>query len=173
MAKLLPILLILLGIGAGAGAGFALRPAPEPEPVAMGEEAGEDVATDGDGEKKQAKPAKKDEKGELSIPAFVKLNNQFIVPVVKQDDVSALVVLSLTLETDEGSTDQLYNLEPKIRDTALRVLFNHAYAGGFDGHFTAPMKMDMLREALMEAVNVVASDTVTDVLITDIIRQDT
>jgi hypothetical protein len=171
MAKLLPILLILLGIGAGAGAGFALRPAPEPEPVAMGEDVAKDG--DGDGEKKQAKPAKKDEKGELSIPAFVKLNNQFIVPVVKQDDVSALVVLSLTLETDEGSTDQLYNLEPKIRDTALRVLFNHAYAGGFDGHFTAPMKMDMLREALMEAVNVVASDTVTDVLITDIIRQDT
>lgn len=162
MGKLLPILLALVGIAGGGAAGFFLRPAPEPVVKEMGKdgEAGDEV-------KASKKPS------ESAEPAFVKLNNQFVVPVVSGDDVSALVVLSLTLETSPDYTAILYGLEPKIRDIALRELFNHAYAGGFDGHFTAPDKLDRLRNRLVKAVNVVASDTVTDVLIIDIIRQDT
>ncbi|MEM9581651.1 MAG: flagellar basal body-associated FliL family protein [Pseudomonadota bacterium] len=158
MSKLLPILLIVIGVAAGGGAGFFLRPVPE-------------ITEDGtqDGSKKvQKKESAEDE----TPPAFVKLNNQFVVPVVSSDNVSALVVLSLTLETTEEATQQLYDIEPKIRDTSLRVLFDHAYAGGFDGQFTAPSKLGTLRTALVEAINAIAKDAVSDVLITDIIRQD-
>lgn len=159
MGKLLPILLIVLGVAAGGASGFFLRPAPEPV-EAHDEEAGAH---------KDVKAAKPEDE---VAPAFVKLNNQFVVPIVSADNVSALVVLSITLETYDEATEQLYNLEPKIRDTSLRVLFDHAFAGGFDGHFTAPSKLDTLRTALLEAINTVASDAVSDVLITDIIRQD-
>lgn len=164
MGKLLPILVIIIGIAGGGAAGFVLRPAPEPM-VAEEEDVAEGAA--------QKEPEKtKEAEEEIVEAAFVKLNNQFVIPVVTETDVSALVVMSMTLETDPASTEQLYNLEPKIRDAALRVLFNHAYAGGFDGHFTAPDKMTMLRKALVTAVNDVAGGTVADVLITDIIRQD-
>ncbi len=163
MGKLLPIILIVLGVAGGGGAGFFLRPVPEP------------VADADHGEKENAKADHKtappDE--EENPPAFVKLNNQFVVPVVSSENVSALVVLSLTLETYEAATEQLYSLEPKIRDTSLRVLFDHAFSGGFDGQFTVPTKLDTLRKALLDAINLIAKDAVTDVLITDIIRQDT
>lgn len=163
MGKILPILVLIIGIAGGGAAGFVLRPAPEPVVVEDG------AAPDGE----EAKKPKKEEAEEEQVEAaFVKLNNQFVIPVVTETDVSSLVVMSMTLETDPGSIEILYNLEPKIRDAALRVLFNHAYAGGFDGHFTAPDKMGMLRKALIVAVNDVAGGTVVDVLITDIIRQD-
>ena len=166
MGKLLPILVIIIGIAGGGAAGFVLRPAPEPVVMEEGETAEVQEA------KPEEKTTAKEEDEEQVEAAFVKLNNQFVIPVVTETDVSALVVMSMTLETDPTSTELLYNLEPKIRDAALRVLFNHAYAGGFDGHFTAPDKMGMLRKALVTAVNGVAGGTVVDVLITDIIRQD-
>jgi len=163
MGKILPILVLIVGIAGGGAAGFVLRPAPEP----VLDEDG--TALDGE----EAKEPEKEEAEEEQVEAaFVKLNNQFIIPVVTETDVSSLVVMSMTLETDPGSIEILYNLEPKIRDAALRVLFNHAYAGGFDGHFTAPDKMGMLRKALIAAINDIAGGTVADVLITDIIRQD-
>lgn len=161
MGKILPLLLIILGIGGGGAAGLVLRPAPPPPPPDA------DAALD----EAPKKPAAK-ELPEGEAPAFVKLNNQFIVPVVAAESISALVVMSITLETSADATESLYNLEPKIRDISLRVLFDHAYAGGFDGHFTAPPKLDTLRRALIEAINPIVGDTVTDVLITDIVRQD-
>jgi len=164
MGKILPILLVILGVVGGGAAGFVMRPSPPPPPP---EEAEADSTQD---EMPKEKAAKELPEGEA--PAFVKMNNQFIVPIVAAENVSALVVLSLTLETSTDATESLYNLEPKIRDTALRVLFDHAYAGGFDGHFTAPTKLDTLRRSLIEAINPIAGGTVSDVLITDIVRQD-
>lgn len=177
MGKLLPLILVLIGIGGGGGAGYMLRPAPAE--LAASEEGGTPKADDhakdnhDDGPKEDSKKDDHSDYGEgADAPAFVKLNNQFVVPVVYQEEVAALVVLSLTLETSADATTALYNQEPKIRDTALRVLFNHAYSGGFDGHFTAPEKLDVLRMNLREAVNVLSGGKVHDVLITDIIRQD-
>lgn len=164
MGKLLPLILAVIGTLGGGGAGYMLRPAPVEQVEQAGDHA-EDAHKDG-GHKTD------DPSDDADLPAFVKLNNQFIVPVVYQDEVAALVVLSLTLETTADATTLLYNQEPKIRDTALRVLFNHAYSGGFDGHFTTPEKLDVLRKNLREAVNDLSGGKVRDVLITDIIRQD-
>lgn len=161
MGKILPILLAVLGIVGGGAAGLFLRPAP----------AEVELTEEGQKSAPQTEPVV-EEKAESEALAFVKLNNQFIVPVVAKENVSALVVLSLTLETNTESTESLYNLEPKIRDISLRVLFDHAYAGGFDGHFTAPAKLDTLRRSLIEAINPIAGGVVSDILITDIIRQD-
>ncbi len=171
MRKLLPIILIISGVGVGAGAGFALRPAEDARKADTA--ASLDPGQDDPKEKPDNSTAKKpNEVARDEEPAFVKLTNQFIVPVVTDVEVTALVVLSLTLETDAANTDTLYALEPKIRDASLRVLFNHAYAGGFDGQFTTPDKMDALRKSLTKAANNISGGVVRDVLITDIIRQD-
>ncbi|WP_298360507.1 flagellar basal body-associated protein FliL [uncultured Litoreibacter sp.] len=160
MGKLLPILLVVVGILAGGGAGFVMRAPPDEKADAKVEK--ETSHSD--------ETHSNEEAG--STPSFVKLNNQFVVPVVHADNVSALVVLSLTLESKTDATERLYSLEPKIRDVALRVLFDHAYAGGFDGQFTAPSKLNTLRKALLDAIDPIADGVLSDVLITDIIRQD-
>ena len=155
MGALLPIVLLILGVGAGVGAGFALRPA---------------LLAEGEVVVEHSEEAHVDESAsELS---YVKINNQFVVPVIKQDRVSALVVLSLSLETLASETSAIYDREPKLRDAFLQVLFDHAYLGGFDGVYTASLAMDALRRSLLASARKVAGANISDVLITDIVRQD-
>lgn len=151
--KLLPLLLGLVGLGAGIGAGLALRP-PPPEPTA------EEIAAAA-----AALPA--------VPPEYVKLNNQFIVPVVEEGRVVSMVILTLSLEVEPGAREKIYSLEPKLRDVFLQVLFDHANSGGFRGAFTDSANLVLLRDELSEAALAVAGDSARAVLISDIARQDT
>lgn len=149
LRKIIPVVIVLTGAGAGIGAGLALRqPAPAPS-------VSEVVPPD---------PTKAQD--------FVKLSNQFVVPLVDGGRVGALVVLSLTVEVEKGQSDEIFQREPKLRDAFLRVLFDHANAGGFRGTFTDGANLVGLRRALTEAAQKVAGTRVRDVLIVDIMRQD-
>jgi flagellar FliL protein len=160
MLKLLPILLALLGTGAGIGAGLLLK--PEPAAQEDPEKEAETVKTEEKVEEEEASGTRE----------YVKLNNQFVVPVVGPERVNALVVLSLSIEVDSGQSQIVYSQEPKLRDVFLQVLFDHANIGGFDGSFTKASRMDILRNALREAAKSVLGQEVKDVLITEIARQD-
>lgn len=143
--RVLPFVIALVGLGLGTGAGFALRPAPD-----------------------SAAPPE----DPLPPPEYAKLNNQFVVPVLSGGRVGAMVILSLSLEIAPGQAETVYASEPKLRDAFLRVLFDHANAGGFRGSFTDGANLVVLRQALGEAAMAVLGDTVRAVLITDIVRQD-
>lgn len=158
MKKLLPLIFLLIGTGAGVGAGIFLRP-PATEPELTAE----------DGAKVEAE---KIEDEEPTDREYVKMNNQFVVPVVKRDQVQALVVLSLSVEVPAGQKDAIYAKEPKLRDSFLQVLFDHANIGGFDGAFTNANNLAVLRGALREVAQKDMGDQVTDVLIIEIARQD-
>jgi flagellar protein FliL len=160
--KLLPLLLALVGLAGGLGAGVFLRPAPEPAEV-------DAEATDTHAE---ADKEAGDHEAAPGLTEFVKMNNQFVVPVVERGKVSALVVLSLSLEVETGTTESIYEREPKLRDVFLQVLFDHANVGGFSGSFTDGANLVVLRTSLREAAGLVLGKTVKDVLITDIARQD-
>lgn len=151
ISKLLPLVFCLVGAGAGAGAGFFLRPPADHDPA----EKAEPVAVD---------PA--------LIPDYVKLSNQFVVPLVDKDRISAMVILSLSLEVKQGTSEQVYAREPKLRDAFLQLLFDHANTGGFRGSFTDAANLVILREGLLEIAKQLLGETVTDVLIVDIVRQD-
>lgn len=173
MKKLLPILLALIGTGAGIGAGLFLAPATPTEEPAQEADATHD---DGHGtaEPGHETDAHGDADGEDTENAheYVKLSNQFVVPVVGDGRVASLVVLSLSLEVTAGSSEMVFAQEPKLRDVFLRVLFDHANIGGFEGNFTEQHRMDRLRRALWEAARNVMGSAVFDVLITEIARQD-
>lgn len=145
----LPLLLGLIGLAAGSAGGFFLRPDPSDETE------GTPVAEE------PAEP-----------PEYAKLNNQFIIPVLEDGVVASLVVLSLSLEVAAGSTELVHQHEPKLRDVFLQVLFSHANSGGFRGSFTDSTNLVPLRSALLEAARTVLPDQVRDVLIGDIVRQD-
>lgn len=152
MKPVLPILFLLAGTGAGVGLGLVLQPGPDDTPP---------------GAETPAPPPT----GEGGSD-FVRLNNQFVVPVVREDRVRSLVVLSLTLEVPRGMTAATYEVEPRLRDEFLQVMFDHANMGGFDGAFTQAGNLDLLRNALRVAADTVLAHGARDVLITDIARQD-
>ena len=159
MKKLLPLVLLFIGTGAGIGAGMFLRPEPEPE-----------MLEETDGTAKVEQEEKKEE--EPTDREYVKMTNQFVVPVIKQDQVQALVVMSLSVEVPAGQKDIIYSKEPKLRDSFLQVLFDHANIGGFDGAFSNANNLAVLRGALREAAKKDMGDQVSDVLIIEIARQD-
>lgn len=150
--KILPLLLGIMGLLGGASAGYFLRPAADPLASAKAEKAA------------QPDPA--------LTPEYAKISNQFIVPVMQNGKVSAMVILSLSLAMTTGNSPEVYSAEPKLRDVFLQVMFDHANAGGFSGSFTDGSNLVLLRSALLEAAKSVLGDKVSDVLITDIVRQD-
>jgi flagellar protein FliL len=147
MGKLIPLLIILIGALGGAGAGFMLRPEPEEAPPTA------------------SLP-------DLGGADFVRLNNQFVVPVIGQGRVLALVVMSISIATDPGGSERVFSQEPRLRDAILQTLFNHANMGGFEGNFIEAGAMTLLRAALRETVQSVLGPMARDVLVVDIIRQD-
>jgi len=152
MRKIIPLLLALLALAAGSAAGVFLRPpesAEAPDAEAEAPDAGAEAPRD-----------------------YLKLNNQFIVPVVEDGRVAALVVLALGLEIEAGQSETVFAREPKLQDTFLQVLFDHANAGGFRGSFTDAGNLVFLRKALLEQAIAVLGPVVSDVLITEIARQD-
>ena len=94
------------------------------------------------------------------------------LPVVESGVVRSLVILSVSLEVGTGTSQEVYAVEPKLRDSFLQVLFDHANAGGFEGAFTNSNNMEILRVALLEAAQKALDKKVSDVLIVDIVRQD-
>ena len=153
--KFLPVLFLLIGVGVGAAAALFLGFGP----VSNTEKTSEHRSTP-------------EELEPMTEFEFVKLSNQFVVPVVKDKQVSALVVLSLSLEVKPGTTEAIYALEPRLRDGFLRVMFDHANMGGFDGSFTSSDTLDILRTALREVAQSEFGSDVSDVLIVGIVRQD-
>jgi flagellar protein FliL len=162
LRKILPVLLALIGLGGGVAAGLVLR--PDAEHAAATDDAAPQDADHSEGDEPEGT-----EKG---TPEYVKMNNQFVVPVVQDGRVASMVVLSLSLEVAAGNTEAVYQREPKLRDAFLRVLFDHANVGGFSGSFTDGANLVVLRTSLKEAAALVLGTVVSDVLITDIARQD-
>ncbi|MFV0492021.1 MAG: flagellar basal body-associated FliL family protein, partial [Pseudorhodobacter sp.] len=130
MGKILPVLLAVFGLAAGAGAGVLLRP-PVTEEVEKTEQPPEVAPTETE---------------------FVKLNNQFIVPVLEHGRVSSMIIITLGLEVTTGGSEKIYAREPKVRDALLQVMFDHANAGGFQGVFTDESNLAQLRRAMREIV---------------------
>lgn len=167
MKLLLPLILLILGTGGGVAAGLFLAP-PEAD---LGEESsGENSAQ----ETEVAAAAEESEatEGSNSTTEFARLNNQFVIPVVTDEVVAALVVVSLSVEVPAGGQTIIFEQEPKLRDAFLQVLFDHANLGGFDGQFTASANMRNLRTALRNAARDAVGRDVIDVLILEMVRQD-
>lgn len=159
MKKLLPIILLLIGAGAGVGAGIFLRPEPAP------------VEAEPASEMSESEEVEPEETADPTSE-YVKMSNQFVVPIVDGDAIQGLVVMSLSLEVPAGQKDAVYAREPKLRDSFLQVMFDHANIGGFDGAFTNSNNLMVLRRALREAAQKVMGEQVSDVLIIEIARQD-
>ncbi len=175
MKLLLPLLIALLGLAGGLSAGHYLRPgaAPSGGPAqATSPEA--PAPTDATSAPRPdslpgAAPPRYDPDERRD---YVAIDRQFLVPLVEDGEVAAMMILSLTLEMESGARDAVFEREPKLRDRFLDVMFRYAQSGTFASVFTAGPAMRDLRGALLEAARGVLGPAVHDVLVTDLLRQD-
>jgi flagellar FliL protein len=155
MRKLIPILMILLGLGGGLGAGYVLRPLPQIDDISE---------TDAVLSDRVALPTGIDI-GVFEIP------NQFMVPLIVEDRIASVLIVTLAMEIDETQRDLVATHVPRLRDAMLQVMFDHANSGGFSGAFTTNATLGALRNTLLEAGQyILGRDVVLKVLITDILR---
>lgn len=180
LKKLLPILLILIAGAAGAIGGHTLRPD-------MKDDHSSNNASDehtSDAHESDEHPPAKDSTTHSSdsshgtsnegsgAPAFFRFPTQFFVPVMRGDHLDSVMVLSVSIETDEQNLEAIFAQEHRLRDGMLRSLLVYANTGGFDGNFTTEARMTRLRRTLEEAAKSLAGDIAHGVLIEDIARQD-
>ncbi|MEM0922360.1 MAG: flagellar basal body-associated FliL family protein [Pseudomonadota bacterium] len=175
----LVLILAVVGLAGGTVAGHFLKPPEEKDEKP--EMAGKDGASGKSMEGEELAMAAPDSplsqeyavpEGPIAGADYVKLNKQFVVPIVNGAEVGALIVMSMAIEAQDGLSDTVFEYEPKLRDEFLRVLFKHARSGGFTGVFTAEQVMQDLRESLLHAARKVLGPQVMSVLVTDIVRQD-
>lgn len=166
---LLPLIALAVGAAGGAGGAIFLGAG---KPADMCDAKDETAEAKDSGEECKAETAEPKEDLPPEDVEYLKLSNQFIVPVVKGEVVHSLVVLSLSLEVATDARDGVFAKEPKLRDAFLSAMFDHAHSGAFDGPFTESGRLDLLRRGLLEAAHGIVGKDVSDVLITDIVRQE-
>jgi flagellar protein FliL len=109
--------------------------------------------------------------GEAAV--YVPFEKPFVIPVFSGEKVVSMVVISLSVATHVENPDTIHAMEPRLRDRLLEALFLHSNSGGFNGSFTTGRKIEDLKTALVRAAQgVVGAELVTEVLITEINRQD-
>lgn len=153
MRRLLPILLALIGLAAGIGAGLMLRPAPAPP----------------EGEAAEAAPLPPPAPLETTV---LRMPNPFLVPLIGDGRVRAMVVVGIALELRPEHTIDLQRDEPRLRALFLQQLFDYANLGGFDGVFTNGEQLLGLRRSLTESARGVFGPMVHEVLLVDLLRQE-
>jgi hypothetical protein len=167
LKKLLPLIGLIIGFAGGAVAAIFLAPPAEPTEMT------EDGHTTSDGSNTSSDDhANEDGTSEASDSELVKLANQFVVPVILGERVQAMVILTVALEVEQGTSDQVHLLEPKLRDQFLAELFGLAAIGGFEDNIISRKTLDLVRKVLSEKAKSVLAQKSAQVLITDMVRQD-
>lgn len=165
---ILPVVLTLFGAGAGIGAGKVLGGGDHDVPAdAHGEDSSHGAAQDhasagSDGHDHDANGSE----------SYVKFKEQFIVPVVENERLRAMVIMSLALEVEDQNREAVLMAQPKLRDAFLQTMLEHAALGGFSGNFTSLDKLEKLRMLLNIRAKTVSDDRVKEVFILEIARQD-
>ncbi|SLN32001.1 flagellar basal body-associated FliL family protein [Pseudooctadecabacter jejudonensis] len=167
---LLPLILMIVGTAAGGGVGMFLMNAEDPDETMLVETSGNPCGDEHDSDEMMAEEAS--DPVPLEQREYARMSNQFIVPVILNDKVAAMMVMSLSLEVEVGGQEAVFSHEPRLRDAFLQVMFDHANMGGFNGAFTSTANMRLLRNSLQEAADRVMLGHISDVLIVDIVRQD-
>ena len=156
MTKLLAPLILLVGVAGGGAAALVTSGAPE----------GGDKGGHGSSAVTHAAAPHPPEATD-----YVKFARPFIVPIVAEDEVVALAMLTLAIELPKGEADAALPREPKVRDALMQALIALSHDGYLSGDITDPERFAEVRTRLRDHARSVLGDNVADVLIIDYARQ--
>lgn len=170
MSKIFAIALVLVGVVGGGAAGLMMKPSP---PVSE-----ETLVNDSEVAVEKEVAATETEAGDAEDSAepasYVKVGRQTIIPILDEGETKALMMFELAVDVATDQNDRALAMEPRLRDAFLRELFQMSYTGAFDDAFTDDRVIDELRRNLVRAAQQhLGKKAVNDVLILDVMRQNT
>lgn len=163
MMKFLTPVIVTVAVIGGSGLAHFLAPSAAGEAVVKSDKADE------------ASKAKHDSHGkETSAPkdvAYFKFSREFVVPIMRDQRVSSLVIININLESSEDGLSKLFSLEPKLRDNIMTTLIKLSNERGILDSATAYDNYETIRATILKNLGQVSSE-VHNVLILDMAKQD-
>jgi flagellar protein FliL len=193
MKQIIPIIMVLVFVAAGALGGSLLKAGGAAGPVGEKQvkeeghdkKGGEDKKTSkGDhGSDKKDKKEKKEKKGKgdhggksdgpVNEVSFYKFSREFVVPIIRDSRVDALVILNISLEVEGDTAQKLFTLDPKLRDNIMSTLIVLSNEPGLFDNMTQVENYERIRSQVLENLRNVIPEGINNVLILDFAKQDT
>ncbi|MEL7041469.1 MAG: flagellar basal body-associated FliL family protein [Pseudomonadota bacterium] len=104
--------------------------------------------------------------------AYFKFSREFVVPLMKNGQVTSLVILHITLETDSSTSEDLFSEEPKLRDNIMTTLITLSNDGRTLVQPTDVNNYETIRSVILMNLRDSISDGIKNVLIVDMAKQD-
>lgn len=170
--KLIFPLILMVAVVGGAIAADAMRSGGTVDPTAgdASHESGKNKSNKNDDSKGKDKTDGEGSSGDNV--SYMKFKRQFVVPVMRKGKIDALVIMNLNLELNEKAPDNVYSLEPKLRDAITRELLSLSNNDVFGDSLTSAETYETLRATLLTAAKEVMPEGIRDVLILDVARQE-
>jgi len=121
-----------------------------------------------------AKKPKKDSHGKppSSAVVYYKFSREFVVPLMRDNRVDSLIILNINLEADSKVSQELFSMEPKLRDNIMTTLIMLSNDGTTFESFGDVESYETIRSMVaLNLKNVIASG-IQNVLILDIAKQE-
>lgn len=163
--KILPILITIIAVG---GAGFAAKTLKG----GGASQAAIDAHVEANGGKYSKGVHHVEGEEKTSGYGYFNFRRNFIIPVVGQSRVEALVLLSVSIEMEESKIENTTTREPTIRDAFMKTLLEMSHEGIFNRDITNPDVYNEIQKRLLETAIITVDEGVRSILLVDFARQD-
>lgn len=174
MKLIVTSLVAIIFVAAGSFAAVVLKTPSEAS--ASYAEAGDDEHHDDDHGKKPKKADTHDDghgsKASSGSSAYYKFSREFVVPIMRGGQVTSLVILHISLETDSATSEKLFSEEPKLRDNIMTTLIGLSNDGRTLEEPTNISNYETIRSMILMNLKDSIDDGIQNVLIVDMAKQN-
>lgn len=175
MKLIVTSLVAIIFVAAGSFAAVVLK-TPSDTPAAQAGESVDDAHEDGREKTDKKKKAKKDDghgkKESSGNSSYYKFSREFVVPIMRSGQVTSLVILHISLETDSSTAEKLFSEEPKLRDNIMTTLIGLSNDGRTLERPTDINNYETIRSMILMNLKDSIDDGIKNVLIVDMAKQN-
>lgn len=103
---------------------------------------------------------------------YFRFSREFVVPLMRNERVASLIILNISLETDNSVTDKMFLMEPKLRDNIMTTLVHLSNDGSTLSALTSVDNYERVRAMILNNLENVVPSGIQNVLILDAGKQD-
>lgn len=186
MKQIIPALIVAVFIAVGGVGGFLLKGGGSADAsAASAPDHGGDASDtheessdhgekkdDGHGKDKKGKGGHGKDTAASGDVSYYNFTREFVVPIIRDEQVVSLVILNLNLEVDNSISGKLFSMEPKLRDNIMTTLIGISNDGTTFNSMTQVENYEYIRSTILESLQEKVGKEILNVLIMDMARQD-
>lgn len=171
--KILPILITLIAVGGAGFAALQIKGAPQRPEKEVSHEGGHDGGGEhGGGDHGEGGVHKVEAAEPKNQLGYLDFQRNFIIPVVGENRVDALILLTFSIEMDASKIEEARTREPRIRDAFMKTLLTLSHEGVLSQDITDPDVYTIIQERLLATAKSIVDEDVESILLVDFARQD-